>query len=550
MADPADRARHNEQAPSLLAQAARAALNAAMAVTPASGDGDVTMPAWIERLIAPFRPMLGGLVGALPRILQRVGSPADGADGPVLLFRATLPKPKEFEEEAKQASRVTVTDSLRRRLDAKLENLDVKAALGRLDALTQDPRRLDLPRLLQDLKQEVRKDRASGLSLVREKLGWMFGPEGDPEPAYELLDRLSDALGEENLRALRRRQLLHALLAGQPVTAEQRRALQGVFDSIGCPLPSALSVVETGQSGTLTLHVGDHEQDRRYEVTHRPSRLAGMLEMEVYGAAAGGDYTHLQEGGLRLPLRVQDAANGFVTWMVDRRAVHDSPECFARDGDLRMRAFDAGGQRTPLALFFVHHRDTDAGRYFELGLGCFVAPQKDPLAVGMTALGRILVSSVRGARLGSEIWGWDKEHVPEDRWEVLYRPDALHCRVPVPGAEIELVLPRGGSACTTAMPALLYTRKPNRGPWHRSAMLRSGRGEQLRAAGGGVTLKVRIEDRQAALAHPLVHELYRLGLIDAQGVLQLEPQFAAWSEHVAAELGPPLPLPLPEPLFD
>jgi len=566
MADPADRSRFVEAAPGLLAQAARAALGAALA--PAAGDGDTAMPAWIERLLAPFRPMLGDLAGALPRILARVRERTEGTDSPVLLFRISdgtdaansqLARLTGLDKEGVTKALLTrlpdpdevwVTKALRARLKDKLKGLPLDDALTHLDDLTRDPRRLDLPQLLDKLKHAVRADRVTGLELVHKELDWMFG-NADHRSAYELMDRLSDALGESNLRELRRHHRIDALLSSKPVDRDVwREPLDGLLSSIGCPPSAALSVVRTGGDVHASVFVHDHDLDRRHELRFSPGTQQDEMSIEVFGQAPGCDYTHL-DPRLRLPMRIHDAANGFATWLVDRRAVHESRACFPRDGDLRMRAFDAGGQRTPVALFFVHHRDTDAGRYFELGLGCFVAPLQDPLSVGMAALDTILVSTERGARLGSAIWGWDKLHVEEPHWEVSYRPASLTCAVTLPGARIALTLPRGGSVCTTAMPALLYTRKPAAdGAWHRSAMLRSGRGEMLRIAGAGVELKVTITDKDEALAQPLLRELYRLDLIDAGGNLRLEPDLAAWSEHVEAQVGPPLPLPLPEPVFD
>jgi hypothetical protein len=246
-------------------------------------------------------------------------------------------------------------------------------------------------------------------------------------------------------------------------------------------------------------------------------------------------------------------------WSVDKRLVQHHLDPFPgqakrlpfpSEPKLEMRAWDTGANRTPVALFFVHYRDSDAGEYYELGLGCFVAPRKDPLSVGVYTMGSILVSTKEAQAIGAEIWGYEKEHVPHDKWTVEYRPTFLECRVDLKDATLSLRLPRGGMQMSSALPMLSYTRKSlgSHNQWHRSVLTRFARGESVRTTGSGVELTLSV-NKNAAFDHPLLKELYRIGLIGKDGQRPRALQ-AAWSEHVSAQLGPPMLVPLPGQDYD
>jgi len=127
----------------------------------------------------------------------------------------------------------------------------------------------------------------------------------------------------------------------------------------------------------------------------------------VYGEQEGLAY-EVNGKAIRLPLRVVDASQALAAWSVDKRLVQ---EALPKVPDLDLRAWDTGANRTPVTLMFVHYKDGDLGPYYELGLGCFVAPRRDPLSVGVYMLDSILVSSRPAVDVGEVIWGYEKEYV-------------------------------------------------------------------------------------------------------------------------------------------
>ncbi|NRF70609.1 hypothetical protein HLB44_26755 [Aquincola sp. S2] len=525
---------------------------------------------WIERMLAPYQQTLGALAGVMPRVLERVGQVVDSASGPQLLFRARSDADAKrnsrpwshaeqqfhrFIEMVGKTDAPLMTTELLTRLQRIADARQFAAAKDALQTLTADERRTDLPRLLDELKHEVRADRMQGFVKVHEALQWLLQSKAKPlSAAYAMLEQLSDKLGERCLRELRRRGDLNELLSTAAADNAWLQPLSECFATFGHPLSKAVSVVRCGPPNRYELLVMDHGLDRWFEIRQGDGAAARPWSGggEVYGAEAGRDYLAGAQR-YRLPLRDQDAAQGFATWSVDHRLVQESRECFSVDSGAEMRPLDMGGGRTPVALFFVHHRDTDAGEYYELGLGCFVAPRKDPLSMGVATLGSILVSTREGKEVGETIWGYRKEYV--EHWTVLYRPTHVECCVKLDHATLTLRLPRGGaSSSASALPMLLYTRKPadSSGQWHRSALMRFARGESVRSAGSGVELSLEVQDDYAhlAFAHPLLGELYRLGLIDQLGRRRSQALHAAWAENVSTQLGAPTPVPSPPPEFD
>ncbi|MFT3820487.1 MAG: hypothetical protein QM750_23220 [Rubrivivax sp.] len=576
---------------SLFAQAATSLVTSGLRQALGSSPAEQSMPdsSWIGRLLAPYRQVLGDWVGMLPSVLKRVEQVVDPAAGRQLLFRARTPwDPKASNASSRKVAalpraaralglqpaeqllykfiaaahermdkdHVLLTQGLRERLSALPDDLKSDTARQALQALVQDERRLDLPRMLDELKHQVRANRASGFIRVRNALQWLLQSEGqDFGPGYALLEALTDILGENCLRELLRRRVL--IKPPSLATADEKtfESLRTGFRHFGHELSDLLSVVGGGSAERPTLLVLDHGHDRHFELqadgsSQRTSPCAGF---EVYGPHIGRDY-RVRGQPVRLPMRIHDAAQGLATWTADKRAVQDLLDGCKPDSALDMRAWDVGANRTPVALYFIHHRDADVGPYFEVGLGAFVAPRRDPLSVGLTALGAILVSTREAMEVGQEVWGFDKEHVDAEHWDVRYRPDFLTCAVRVAGATLNLRLPRGG-AMSSALPVLLYTRRPARsggGQWHRSAMMRFASDESVRIAGAGVALSLTLDsaaaDKDKPFAHSLLGALYGLGLIDPHdGAQKSNALHASWSEHVRAQLGPPSLVSLPEP---
>ena len=559
-----------QAAASLSTAAWRQALALSPGAPAASADG-ATRP-WVERMLLPYRQFLGAFAAAaaVPRMLERVTQVLDASAGQQLLFRArprdddepgsaarTRPaialsdaecKFYDFVDACKGLERPLMSQALRSELQLLGDRAATQPALDDLQVLTRDPRRTDLPRLLDELKQGVRADRVTGFHQVHDALQWLLQADGRRfSDAYVLLQCLSDLLGEACLREVRLRRLEAAYLSPPAALPSWEAPLRACFATFGVQLSARVSVVACGSPDRPDLLVMDHGQDRCFEVRRGvdPGRRSRWCGGEVHGAEPGRDH---DVGGQRykLPLRVHDACQGFGTWLVDRRAVQESDGLIAGDTRLAMRPWDIGSNRTPVTLFFIHYRDSDAGEYYELGLGAFVSPDKDPLSVGVTTLGALLVSTPQARDVGREIWGYRKEHVDASAWTVSYRPDHVACTVRLEKATLRLRLPRGGMALASALPLLMYERKPadGNGSWHRIPQLRFASGEALCITGAGVELAIDVESSDAFL-HPLLANLYRLGLVDAGGRMRLLPQYSAWAERVSSHLGSPTPVPHP-----
>ncbi len=541
--------------------------------------GGRTQGDWAGALIDQYRQVFGDMADLVRGVLERVGQVADVSSGHRLLFRAaaqTSGAVLSAEERALHAfvckicqaagSPVSVSQALYQRLQEAHGLPDVLrdgAGWGDiLDALLNHEGRRNLPRLLEDLRHEVRADRVEGLRNVRAALGWLLPDAGNQAGAiYELLDRLDDVLGECCMRELLRRRAVKHLLAVQKEPDDWVQDLRSCFAGFGIALGDRLGVLAAGmQQARPELVVLDAANDRWFEIRLQGKYGPSVPSCEVYGATEGLAYRPPGRD-FRLPLRVQDASQALAAWSVDKRPVQEILGALPGARRLDLRAWDTGANRTPLVLMFVHYREGDIGNYYELGLGCFVAPRRDPLSVGVYMLGTILVSSRRALDIGEAIWGYDKEHVVEKDWEVHYRRDFLHCAVRLPGAKLSLRVPRGGALCLpSAVPLLSYTHKPVRAPgaggyfeggqWHRAVLTRFSPRDCVRGAGDGVNLGVKVLDPDQAWRHPLLSKLHALGLVDAQGNLGQPALHCAWTEHMSAQLGPPVLVPIPDEDYD
>lgn len=561
---------------------------------------------WIGALVEQYRQVFGDLSDLVRGVLERVGQVADPSSGHRLLFRAHAQTSRVVLSEEERAlhdfvRKVTVAIGQSRIPDPTaapnvasvaqplLSPVVASPALydqlgddrlirwamrkwpeyaATLDKLLADRNRLDLPRMLEALRHQVRADRVEGFRTVRARLGWMFERVASRSRAiYVLLDRLDDVLGERCMRELLRQRAIKNLLAAPQLPDNWVQDLQTCFAGFGIRLGKRLGVLRAGSNGRPELIVVDCGHDRWFEI-----RLQGKYEgqetvpaCEVYGATEGLVYG-LPGEEFRLPLRVQDASQALAAWSVDKRPVQDMLSALPGADRLDLRAWDTGANRTPIALMFVHYREGDLNRYYELGLGCFVAPRRDPLSVGVYMLGTILVSSQRALDIGEAIWGYDKEYVHERAWTVRYRRDFLYCVVCLPGATLSFRVPRSGVLCLpSAVPLLSYTHKPVRNPparipptsdyfeggqWHRAVLTRFSPRDCVRGAGDGVHLSVKVTDPDQAWRHPLLSKLHALGLLDAQGHPAQPALHCAWTEHMSAHLGPPVLVPTPGEDYD
>lgn len=560
----------------------------------------------IEATFNQYRDALGDLAMALPQIAQRASMEWQAEPGMRLLYRAgPAGHAKDLHEALLKISRSVAvrpiasrgsiasagdatawtTEATRRAVNGELDpflarGLSDEAVFEHVESQYLDERRRDLPRFLEEVRDAIRRDREDGLRIARERLQWLATAEADA--AHEFLDRLDHWLGTSCLR-----EILHGsanfwafanAIKAPDDPSVPWDGLRDTFGLIGIVLGDRLTLTRVGRVRTVQCEfvLLDHESDRVFRL--RPGALvqtgaqgapATTSEIEVYGLEEGRHYvvnatpkpaprpppprcSQIAQP-LSLPLRVREASQGMAVWAVDRRDVQEYLD--ARfPADLRMRAWDMGAARTPLALFAVDYRDTDVGDYLELGLGCFVAPRRDPLAVGMVVLGDLYVSTEVSACAGSSIWNYPK--TSECKLTVRYWPDKVDWTLRTRDAKgvrpdlcLDLTLPRRGHRTSRSVPLISYTHKFDQ--WHRARLTRSGSGESLRLGGNGVRLSVNSPAGGAWFAQPgsshgLFGLLHRFGLCGADGNSQgSRPAYSLWTESMQAELGPPCLVPVP-----
>ncbi len=455
--------------------------------------------------------------------------------------------------------------------------------LRQIPAQFSDPNRVNLPQFLDEIKHELRRDPVKGLAVAERRLAWM---RGDTGYVYELLQLLEHALGDACLREI----LLHkgvfdafvSAIAGvqKPQNGLQpawERSLRQVFAGIGHPLGQPLTVLAQCTRQRNEFIVLDHAHDRVFDIRESESGFSAdaVQELEIYGLREGRTYFTATARQMPcvtprvLPHRIHDAAVGMAVWMVDRREVQSVLDSDPDRPPVKVRAWDMGVNRTPLVLFVVHYRETDIGEpggtdpatgararqsdeHYELGLGCFVAPRNDPLAIGMMVLGRLPVSMPAAAQVGREIWGYDKVHVDAGRWDLRYRPDAVTCLLELDGnVRLRVELPRGGKRSSTRIPLFSYTTKF--GQLHRNVLTRSGSGETLRVGGHGVAVSIDfvqgpaknwwVDPKAGGECRSLLTLLYQFGIVRDDPTKGRRAAYSVWTEHMQGEQGPPCIVP-------
>ncbi|HEX9888312.1 MAG TPA: acetoacetate decarboxylase family protein [Nitriliruptorales bacterium] len=217
-----------------------------------------------------------------------------------------------------------------------------------------------------------------------------------------------------------------------------------------------------------------------------------------------------------MPVEVRDAAAGFATYLVKRKAVE------ALIPDDGVRPVGALPGRTLMSLGLVDYRDNDLGAYHEIAVLFFVRPRK---AGGGTALPHLLRDLKAGTlgtyiwqlpvdqsftmHAGRRIWGFPKwladihvagedpeldEGEPADprRWRGRLSLDGQHV--------LTLDVPRGGKRAMPAATSSTYTVID--GAWHRTELTQEAREMGLRLGGARIQLG----------RHPIANTLRSLGL--------------------------------------
>jgi hypothetical protein len=231
-----------------------------------------------------------------------------------------------------------------------------------------------------------------------------------------------------------------------------------------------------------------------------------------------------------LPVRVLDAAQGMALYAVSREAV----QAFLAKTGTPFDPVDLGRGLTGLAVFGVHHREGDLGSYDEVGVGFYVSPRADPLAIGLYIFD-FPVNAPFPLVAGKAIWGYAKSaaivDVALESTHATWRLTRAGAAQPV----LTVSFPRGGHGASTAIPLPTYTLS-GAAPADiiRTVVTRTGRGERIRAHGRGVRLE--LGDPAANASDTLWDILHRLGVADRR------PMLHAWTEHMAAEFGVPVTL--------
>ena len=224
------------------------------------------------------------------------------------------------------------------------------------------------------------------------------------------------------------------------------------------------------------------------------------------------------------PLRVLDATQGLAVWAVPigpAQAFLDE----RHKGDLV--AVHIGRGRAALEIFVVDYRVADLGTYRELGVGLYAAPRGRPLQLGLSVLHEP-VTGAFACRAGVEIWG-DPKTI--EQIELVPKGDAVTFKVVRANTlmhVLELTLPCGGTGASTEVPLTLYTRVGDR--LHASRLVRTGRGERVRAGGAGVKLDV-FNDTD-----PLGRALKTLNVPGTAPIVH------AWTERMSARVSRPVPV--------
>jgi len=495
---------------------------------------------WIDRLLENYRQYLGEMAMALPMVAQRISKDLERATGERLLLRIDIDngpgRPFADTRQAKAASQKakiskaggaksplsTMTAKAAERMEAALKPRKISALKELIDHYET---LRTLPKLLDRLKYDFRRRGIAALATVPDA----FQNLGRLYQNPELLDSLPSVLGEAVFRRIVEDHLYDSLeFAFESQDAAHLEWLREKLKGAGFALSESVTLLARGR-GWLLL---DHEKNWVFEV-----RLAGSAAdtpkqwLEIYGEHEGHRYTvELKRTSqeLLLPVRVHDASQGLAVWTIDKRIVQD----YLDSRHMRLKAWDIGASKTPVALCIVDYREGDLGPYFELGLGCFATPFRDPLAVGMFVVGELPVTSELACKAGQQIWGYDKV---EADLQIQYRDRSVTCTQKRGNKPmVTFTLPRRGDNKSAPVPLFTYTEKA--GSLHRTVITRSGEGETVRSGGSGVELIVDLKTRPRA---PLCDTLLYFGLVDETGNLAQAPLFTAWTEKMTVVLEAP-----------
>jgi hypothetical protein len=232
-----------------------------------------------------------------------------------------------------------------------------------------------------------------------------------------------------------------------------------------------------------------------------------------------------------LPARVRSASQGTAFYIVSSPAV---AEILKANGE-PFRAFEIFPGQTPLAIFMIDYRESDLGRYYELGVAFFVVPRGRIAVPGMSI--RVLPVNQKFTQLaGREIWGYPKSLMPH--MEIAYADQEALCTVDRRRDDVlSITVPRGGAAASRDIPLYSYTSRSR--TRYCTRFIRSGREESLTPR-PHVDLRLGREDSGNCLCQGtgnacICRDLRKLGL-------PASPALSCWTEHMSGCFEAPTPL--------
>lgn len=310
-----------------------------------------------------------------------------------------------------------------------------------------------------------------------------------------------------------------------PAVADEVRSL---FRSIGIPLSSRVSI--SAASDRWTVH--DSATDLRFRIV----RVGHLLQ--VYGDQEGLAYS-VGSSRMPLPTRVFDASQGLAFFAVPAALVQAELD---RHKALGLQAWRLDDTHAVLAMFIVDYRDSDFGKYQELGVAALATPVQEPTAVGMHTF-FLGVNGEFTLEAGKLVWGFPKTL---NGLAIEYHDSRVACRFwDEPSAQragqppsLVFRMPRVGTRQSHRIPTYNYTQK--NGALHRLIITRSGTGEGVQFDPRAVTLAM--NGSESGQSNRVNHLLRRLGLT---GDTRDRLLYAMWTEKMSAELTAPILLPFP-----
>jgi acetoacetate decarboxylase len=232
--------------------------------------------------------------------------------------------------------------------------------------------------------------------------------------------------------------------------------------------------------------------------------MTGLREYEFQGRV------------VRFPVRLLQAADG-------RACFHVPVHLARRIIPAEFEPANFGYGNTRLELFFLHHKESDLGRYQHAGIVVWVRPAHRPSAEPGYYFALEGVDQTFTWEAGRAIWGYPKIMAEVS---IQYFEGTARGRIAVNGRNVfTLTVPRKGRDATSDVPIVTYTLLHDRP--HQTVFLRSSEGELINYETKSVDLELG--------DHPLALELKAMGI-------PRPPFFVQWSERMWGRWREPEPM--------